>query len=103
MSAAQCPYARPMNSRRLVIAAMALALLGCSATVYWLWGLRDHRMQFTTRQVRLQTAALAEHASVGLGAVDATMRGAMRDVPAAGGVPPHAHPGLRQRVGGHPA
>jgi len=103
MSDAQCPYARPMNSRRLVIAAMALALLGCGATVYWLRVLRDHRMQFTTRQVRLQTAALAEHASVVLGAVDATLRGAVRDVREAGGVPPNAHRSLRQRVGGNPA
>ena len=92
-----------MNSRRLVIAAMALALLGCGATVYWLWVLRDHRVQFTTRQVRLQTAALAEHASVVLGAVDATLRGAVRDAREAGGVPPNAHRGLRQRVGGNPA
>lgn len=92
-----------MNSRRLVIAAFVVALLGCAATTYWLWVLREHRVQFTTRQVRLQTAALAEHASVVLGAVEATLRGATRDVREAHGVPSNAHHGLRQRVSGNPA
>ena len=59
-----------LAARRLVIAAVVVALLGCSATAYWLWVLRDHRIQFTSRQVRLQTAALAEHASVVFNAVE---------------------------------
>ena len=42
--------------------------------------LREHRIEFNNRQVRLQTAALAEHASVVFTAVDATLRGTVRDV-----------------------
>ncbi|HKX43800.1 MAG TPA: ATP-binding protein [Burkholderiaceae bacterium] len=79
-----------------------LALFGCVATGYWLWVLRDHRVQFTNRQIRLQTAALAEHASVVFGAVDASLRGALRDVRESHGVPPNAQRGLRQRVGSNP-
>ena len=92
-----------MNSRRLVLAAIALALFGSALTADWLWVLHDHRLQFTTREVHLQTAALAEHAGVVLNAVEATLRGAARDAAEAHGLPADAEAGLRRRVSANPS
>src|ERR1700712_4445393 len=89
-------------ARRIIIAAVVLALLACSATAYWLWVLRDHRLQFTGRQIRLQTAAVAEHANFVFDAVDSSLRGTVRDVRDGRMEPATAYRGLRQRVSGNP-
>jgi signal transduction histidine kinase/CheY-like chemotaxis protein len=52
---------RARSSRRIVGAAAALAVVAYALTGYWLWVLRDHRIDFTNRQIHLQTIAVAEH------------------------------------------
>ena len=61
------------GSRRLLVGAVVLALLACALVAYWLWVLRENRLQFVTRQVLLQTSAISEHASVVFGTVDAAL------------------------------
>ena len=69
-----------LSSRRVVSAALVLALLACALTGYWLWVLRDHRLDFTDRQIRLQTAAVAEHTLSIFEAADAALQAVAEDV-----------------------
>ena len=83
-----------LSSRRLVSAALVLALLAVALTGYWLWVLRDHRLDFTDRQIRLQTAAVAEHTLSVFEAADAALQAVAEDVQHA----PADAAGLRARL-----
>jgi PAS domain S-box-containing protein len=89
-------------SRRLVAGALLLALLLCALMAYWLWVLRDHRLQFVTRQVLLQTSAASEQASVVLGMVDASLRETAIDLREGRIDAANAHRTLRLRLGAAP-
>ena len=89
-------------SRRRVLAALLLGALICALMAYWLWVLRDHRLQFVTRQVLLQTSAASEQASVVLGIVDASLRETVVDVREGRIDRANAHRTLRLRMGGDP-
>jgi len=68
-------------------------------TGYWLWVLLDHRLQFTHRQVTLQTASVAEHASTVFRAVDAALLATVTDLNRGRVDPATAHSTLRLRMG----
>jgi PAS domain S-box-containing protein len=68
------------SSRRLVLAAIALALAACALSGYWLWVLHDHRIQATNRQVQLQTASVAELAGMVFDAVDVSLLDTVDDL-----------------------
>jgi len=88
--------------RRLVPAAFILSLVICALMAYWLWVLRDHRVQFATRQVFQQTSAVREHASVVFKAVDASLLDTVADLRAGHIEPATAHESLRVRLSGGP-
>ncbi len=89
-------------SRRLVGGALALAVLICALMAYWLGVLYDHRLQFVTRQVLLQTSAASEQASVVLGMVDASLRETATDLSEGRIDAANAHRTLRLRMGAAP-
>ncbi len=89
-------------SGRRMLAALALGALVCALMAYWLWVLRDHRLQFVTRQVLLQTSAASEQARVVLGIVDASLRETVADVREGRIDAANAHRTLRLRMGGAP-
>jgi PAS domain S-box-containing protein len=89
-------------SRRLITGALLLAVLLCALVAYWLWVLRDHRLQFVTRQVLLQTSAASEQASVVLGMVDASLRETATDLREGRIDAANAHRTLRLRLGAAP-
>ncbi|MBS0446860.1 MAG: response regulator [Proteobacteria bacterium] len=85
--------------RRLAWAASVVALVLCALMAYWLWVLRDHRLQFTARQLVLQTAALSEHVRVVFDTVDASLRATRADLAAGRITPDSAQARLRLRAG----
>ncbi len=93
------PAAEETAPRRLAAAAGLVALLLCALMAYWLWVLRDHRTQFTSRQLVLQTAALSEHARVVFDTVDASLQAAAVDLREGRITPQSAHANLSLRAG----
>ena len=91
------PHAR--SSRRLVATAAALGVMAYMLTGYWLWVLRDHRIDFTNRQIHLQTVAVAEHVLLVGESVDSALATLADDLRSGRLV---ASPdALRLRLGGH--
>ena len=88
--------------RRLVPAALVLSVLICALMAYWLWVLRDHRLQFVTRQVFQQTSAVREHAGIVFKAVDASLLDTVADLSDGRLEPATAHRSLRLRLSGGP-
>src|SRR5260221_7628999 len=88
--------------RRLVPAAFVLSVVICALMAYWLWVLRDHRLQFVTRQVFQPTSAVREHASIVFKAVDASLLDTVADLRARHLDPATAHDRLRLRLSGGP-
>ena len=88
--------------QRPVLAASVLALLVCALMAYWLAVLREHRIEFTDRQLQLQTAAVSEHADVVFREADASLRHTLADLRDGRLEPANASGRLRLRVRGDP-
>ena len=78
--------------------AALLAVLAYALTGYWLWVLRDHRIDFTNRQIHLQTVAVAEHVLLVFESVDNSLSALSDDLRAGRLTLVLAHDTLRQRL-----
>ncbi len=90
------------SPRRLMLAAGMPALIVCALMAYWLAVLHEHRIQFTDRQVQLQTTAVAEHADVVLRMVDGSLKHTVADLRNDRLDPASASHALQLRVSGDP-
>jgi signal transduction histidine kinase/ActR/RegA family two-component response regulator len=90
------------SPRRFLLAAMLPALIVCALMAYWLAVLHEHRIQFTDRQVQLQTAAVAEHADVVLRMIDGSLKHIVADLRNDRLDPANAGLALQRRVNGDP-